>query len=280
MKTTCIWAILVFAFVILVGNVVMLFFFTATTVGLSPAETDMLLMTSNQINAMYGQAGMLVDALLGVQNVTANLTFLSTQYTILDNVHTGNVDTSEVLSNRSMSQEQELITYNATIEESFQTVEIKIENTTIPVSLNLTLADNTTTIFNGTVRLANPNNLATEYVNLTFIVKEQLNTTFIEIGPAGASLNYSTTGMSNYATLIGWDPPLFSETDAAFGGFTLGQVLDSQRDKIMCDPPIASREYVSPSAGVQEIRLAFDGALNGAQNITLVEKLQINVGFV
>lgn len=280
MKTGCLWAILALTALILVGNIVMLFFFTATTVGLSPAEIDMLLMTSSQINAEYSQANSLVNALQGVQNVTANLTELAAQYEILSSVHEGNVDTTEVLSNRSLTQEQELLSFNATIESRFEIVVIKIDNTTIPASLNLTLFDNTTEIFNGTVLMANPNAPLFEYVNLTYVVKEQLNSTFIEIGPQGASFDYNTPGLLNYVSLVGWSPPLFSDTANSFAGFTRGQVLDAQRDKVMANPPIASREYVADSPGIQEIRLVFDGLFAGAQTIALNEKLQINVGFI
>jgi len=259
---------------VIVGCLALFFTFVATTVGLTPAEQTMLQMTSNQINMIYLDSLPLLAAFQALQNVTSQLLELRDSFNTLSQEHDLNNQSTVALKARSGQQELDLIAYNSSIPGQMNIIQIKIDNVTLP-TLNLTLNDNTTSIGNGTVSLVNPNN-PLENVALEYVVKSQLETLYIEIGPAGSSFSYNTLGAMNWLTLTDWNPSIFP-TISPVGLYTSGQMLDLQQGKISSVPNVGSRSYLLSG---DEIRLDFTSAVGSTQTITLAETLEFNVGFL
>jgi len=183
---------------------------------------------------------------------------------------------TQVLEQNAAQNEVALLAFNATIEGSMAIIQVKIDNVALPASFNLTLGTNTSTILgNGTVVFLNPN-APGENTTLTYMLKEQLGNVYVELGPPSAAFMYSTLGGMNWATLTGWDPPVFANTTFAVSG-AVGQILDDQRGKITASPPFGLRRYFGE---LGEVRLEFDGAVGGAQTLTLNENVEMNLGFI
>jgi len=261
--------------IITLGNITMLGLFALTSVGLSAPERIMLTMTSNDINMAHASSIIVLNQLSSLQNVTAELLFLTQQLVLLKQSHTASDNAVETLNITSVTREAEIIAYNTTIGQQMNIIQVKIDNVTIPTSLNLTLADNTTVISNGTVLLSNPNN-RNENTTLNYEIKSQLGNVFIEVSPIASAISYTTLGLNNYVGLKDWNPPIFALNNTS-PGFTFDQVLDDQRNKISVSPPIGKRIYDPVN---NEIQLEFESLLVGGQTITLNEVLGFNVGFI
>ena len=269
MRRVLSWLALIVSFVVIIGSAVMLFYLLATTVGLTEQEQLMLSMTSAQINAMYAQSVVILNTLQSTQNFTAKLALLEEQLFTIQGHQASNNASTQILADNAAQLESDLLAYNVTIEPQLSVIQTKIDNVTLPM-LNLTLDVDTATLGNGTVTWLNPNN-ALENTTLVYVVKSQLGSVYVELETG--SLNYNTVGGMNWAALVDWAPPIFTNTTTVSGA--AGQVLDDQRGKITATPPIGARQYFA-----NEVRLLFDGAVGGAQTLTLTEKVEFNVGFI
>ena len=244
---------------VIAGNITMLGLFALTSVGLTPAEEAMLTMTSAQINAMYGQSVAILNQLSMYQNFTDKLIDLTLNLRSIESQQASLNTSAYVLEESAEQLEMDLLAYNQTIGPQMEIIQEKLDNVTLPVSLNLSLAVNTTMLSNGTVTWLNPNN-PVENVTLGYEVREQLGSQYIKMGPG--ALNYVTTGASAWSQLSNWMPALIFNAPS-----TRGQILDDQRLKLNA----FSRIYT-----VGDIQLPFDGT---AQLLNMAE-LDFNVGLI
>lgn len=264
--------------VFIIGDITMMGLFALTTVGLTSDEQIMLTMTSNEINTMHATSIVVLNQLIatGAENATQHLLALTNQYKSLVETKTSQDGSIVVLDTLSTTREAELLAYNATIDQQMGIIQTKLNNITLPSSLNLTANDDTATISNGTVLLSNPNDRS-QNVTLNYKIKTQLGSTYIEVGPIGASISYTTLGVNNWVGLKDWVPPIFVNNTIETGSFTIDQVLDNQRNKVGVSPPIGTRVYDTDN---NEIRLEFASLLVGGQTITIDNLLGFNVGFI
>jgi hypothetical protein len=250
---------------IILGNIAMLILFILTTVGLTPDEQLMLTMSSSQINMQYSQSQSILGQITMYQNFTEKLAIINTNLQVIQLQQNGNNISTVVLNDNAQQLGLDLLTYNSTIESQLFVIQEKINNVTLPSSLNLTLFVNTTQENNGSVTWLNPNN-PNENTTLSYRIKKQLGTLYIEVDQG--SFDYVTVGGMNWTSLVDWSPRIFSN-DTIIGG-ARGQILDGQLLKL----PATSREYVAAN---NEIRFHFDGT---AQTITMTEQIEFNVGFL
>jgi hypothetical protein len=235
--------------VVIVGNVPMLFLFASTTVGLTAQQSQMLVMTSVQVNQMYAQSMAILAQLQATGNYTDKVLLLTQQLADLQSRHDTNNITTAALEASAAAQKTQVLAFNATIETTFITlVQPAIDNVTLPASFNQTLDATVEKLDNGTALWFNPND-ASENVTLTFDVNRQLGITYLSFLPVNATLNFTVGGSYNWTTVTATN---FFHNSTYLNG-TVGQVLDDQRLTI----PVDGRDYY-PAA--EEIRLPFDGA--------------------
>lgn len=250
---------------VIIGNIAIMGSFALTNVGMTTDEQLMLTMTSSQLNQLYATSCLVLTQIQGLSNYTGQLLDLQVILASLTQSQISLNETVVNLNETSVTQEMEVLAYNATIEDQMAVLQPKIDNTTTP-QLNLTLVDDTVVITVGTVLLSNPNN-RTQNITLDYAVEKRLNNTIVKVGQMGDTFMYETLGPDNWVALGEWSPPLFTG-----GSFSFDQVLDLQRNTTV--PVIGTRVYGS------ELQLVFNEVLVTPQPFVLTKAIEMNIGLV
>ena len=275
MNKALFWVTIILSVAFIITNIVFLSMFYLSSVGLTSTEEAMLVMTRNQIHQLHVTSDSVLNVLSLIPNRTLELVELTTSLAYLKFQQESHNASIPVLQNRSITQYNEMIAFNSTINNKMSVVQDKIDTISI-IQLDLEYNSTISTHSNGTVLLSNPNN-RNESTILKYKIRSQNDITFIEVGQQGESLFYDTIGSNNWVSLIDWSPPIFINNTIGSGSFTSDQLFDEQRNKISSSPTIGTREYNTDN---NELKLVFEGTVTMSQNITLNNVLTLSIGFI